>query len=292
MIAISRRALMAGAMLAGSALAHRPASADERDEKLRRGLADLEHKHGGRLGAAILDTATKTLIAHRGGERFPLCSTHKCLSAAFVLARVDRHQESLSRRIVYQRDVLVANSPISEKHIGEDGMTVGDLCKAAMTVSDNTAANLLLDSFGGPKALTAYMRSLGDGITRLDRREPALNEAARSDPRDTTTPMAMAEFLRKTVLGTALSPASRKHLVAWLVANKTGDARLRTGVPKAWRVGDKTGTGDNNATNDIAVIWPPRRAALIVTAYYVESRAPDDERNAVLAEIGRLAAES
>jgi beta-lactamase class A len=167
---------------------------------------------------------------------------------------------------------------------------LGELCDAAMTLSDNTAGNLLLDSFGGSAALTAYLRSLGDDVARLDRRETALNENKPGDPRDTTTPLAMLEIMRKTVLGTALSVSSRAQLVAWLVACKTGNKRLRAGVPKDWRAGDKTGSGANNATNDIAVIWPPGRAAIVVAAYYTGSSATEDERNAALAEVGRLAA--
>ena len=157
-----------------------------------------------------------------------------------------------------------------------------------MTLSDNSAANLLLDSFGGPAGLTAYARSLGDKITRFDRRETQLNEATPGDPRDTTAPVVMLENMHKIILGNALSASSRKQLIAWILANKTGDKRLRAGVPKGWRVGDKTGTGDHNATNDIAVIWPPGRAPIIVTAYYTESPAPIGEREAVLAEVGRL----
>jgi beta-lactamase class A len=185
---------------------------------------------------------------------------------------------------------LVTYSPVTEKHTGGDGLTVGEICDAAVTLSDNTAGNLLLDSFGGPAGLTAFMRSLGDGVSRLDRWETELNEAAPGDPRDTTTPVAMLGILRETVLGTVLSAPSRGQLAAWLVANKTGDKRLRAGVPGGWRVGDKTGTGANNATNDIAVIWPPGRAPVVVAAYYAEARASDDERSAVLAEVGRLAA--
>ncbi len=229
-------------------------------------------------------------IAHRGDERFALCSTFKFLAAAFALARIDRKEESLARRIVYARDYLVPYSPITEKHVGEGGLSVGEICEAAVTLSDNTAGNLLLDSFGGPAGLTAYMRTLGDGVTRLDRREPALNEATPGDPRDTTTPVAMVGILRKTVIGNALSPSSREQLTAWLIACKTGGKRLRAGVPQGWRVGDKTGGGRHNATNDIAVLWPPGRAPIIVTAYYAEARASDDERNAVISEVGRLAA--
>jgi beta-lactamase class A len=260
-----------------------------RREKLQRGVAGLERRHGGRLGVAVLDSAGESVIAHRGDERFALCSTFKFLAAAMVLARVDRRQESLTRRIVYARDYLVPHSPLTGKHAGESGLTVGEICEAAMTLSDNTAANLMLDSFGGPAELTAYARSLGDSVTRLDRREPELNEARPRDPRDTTSPFAMIEVMRKTVLGTALSTSSREQLRAWMVANQTGDTRLRAGVPTGWRVGDKTGSGANNATNDIAVIWPPMRAPIVVAAYYAEARASDDQRDAVLSEVGRLA---
>ena len=166
-------------------------------------------------------------IAHRGDERFAMTSTFKFVAAAFVLARVDRGEESLTRRIVYARDYLVTYSPVTEKRAGGGGMAVGEICEAAVTLSDNTAGNLLLDSFGGPAGLTAYMRSLGDGVSRLDRRETALNEAAPGDPRDTTSPAAMAEVLRRTVLGTALSASSREQLTAWLVGSRTGDKRLR-----------------------------------------------------------------
>ena len=262
---------------------------DDSARELRHRLAALERRHGGRLGVAILNSAGVSVISHRGDERFALCSTFKFLAAALVLARVDRKQESLTRRIIYARDCLVPHSPVTEKHAGESGLTVGEICEAAMTLSDNTAANLLLDSFGGPAELTAYVRSLGDSVTRIDRREPELNEVKPGDPRDTTSPIAMLEILRKTVLGTALSTSSRDQLTAWLVANQTGDRRLRAGLPKGWRVGDKTGSGANNATNDIAVIWPPMRAPIVVTTYYAEARGSDDQRNAVLAEVGSLA---
>ncbi len=281
---ISRRTLLAASLLTAPAAWAFRAVADDFEDA----LAALERRHGGRLGVAVLDTANGRLRSHRGDERFPLCSTFKFLAAALVLARVDRKEESLDRRIVYGKADLVTYSPITEKYAGE-GMTVGALCEAAVTLSDNTAGNLLLDSFGGPAGLTAYMRSLGDPVTRLDRRETALNEAAPGDPRDTTTPAAMAAALQKTVLGTALSPASRTQLADWLVATKTGDKRLRAGVPKGWRVGDKTGSGGNNATNDVGVFWPSNRASIVVAAYYVGAAASDDQRSAVLAEVGRLA---
>jgi beta-lactamase class A len=289
---ISRRKLLTGSLVAGSALLGSRAFALNRDEELQRRLAALERQHGGRLGVAILDTAKRKPIAYRGDELFPLCSTFKALAGAYVLARVDRKEESLSRRILYSKDDLVTYSPVTEKHAGSEGMTVGEICDAAITLSDNTAGNLLLDSFGGPAGLTAYLRSLGDTVTRLDRREIELNEAIPGDPRDTTSPLAMADTLRKIILGDALSMPSREQLIAWLVDCKTGDKRLRAGLPAGWRVGDKTGTGGHNATNDVAVIWPPGRGPLIVTAYYVDANASADDRNAVIAEIGRLASAS
>ncbi len=263
------------------------ARADDPAAALRRGLAALERRHGGRLGVAVLDTATGRRVARRGDEQFALCSTYKLLAAACVLARVDRGQERLDRRVAYSRAERVAYSPVTGQH---SSLPVGELCAAAVTLSDNTAGNLLLDSLGGPAALTAYLRALGDGATRLDRREPALNEAAPGDPRDTTTPLAMLGTLRRIVLGKALSAVSRAQVTAWLVGSETGGERLRAGVPPGWRVGDKTGSGAHQATNDVAVIWPPGRAPIVVTALYAEASASQAQRNAVLADVGRLAA--
>lgn len=264
----------------------------DRTVGLHRDLRRLENEHGGRLGVAFLDTASTASVAYRGAERFAMCSTFKFLAAAFVLSRVDRNHESLTRRVTFAEDCLVRYSPVTEKHVGPSGMTMGELCEAAITVSDNAAGNLLLDSFGGPAELTAYIRSLGDGVTRLDRREPELNEARPGDQRDTTTPLAMLELLRKIVLGDALERSSRDQIIKWLVANKTGDRRLRAGIPSDWKVGDKTGSGAYNATNHIGVIWPPTGAPTIVTAFYAEADAPDSERDAVLAEVGKLAVSS
>lgn len=285
---IRRRDLLIGSLFVAPTLGSLPALAQGREDEVREALFALDRKHGGRLGVAILDSGTGRLVAHRGQERFAMASTFKFVAAALVLKRVDHGEENLDRRIAYAKADLVPYSPVTEKHVGA-GMTVAELCEATITLSDNTAGNLLLDSFGGPKALTGFMRSLGDEASRLDRREPELNEAAIGDPRDTTTPVAMAGLLREAVLGAALSPASRQQLTAWLVATKTGNKRLRAGVPQGWRVADKTGTGMNNATNDIGVIWPPGRAPLVVVAYYAEAQASVAEREAVLAEVGRLA---
>ena len=168
-------------------------------------------------------------------------------------------------------------------------MTLADICDAAVTLSDNTAGNLLLKSFGGPAGLTAFARSLGDGVTRLDRFETELNEAKPGDPRDTTAPAAMLGTMQRLLVGNALSASSRERLIGWLVGSKTGGRRLRAGMAKDWRVGDKTGGGENGTANDIAIAWPPGRAPILIAVYYTGSTIPDDVRNAVIAEAGRLA---
>lgn len=288
----ARRSILAASLCAATAaLSPRPAfgQPDEPDTPLAR-LAALQQRHGGRLGVAILVTDSGRRINHFGEQRFPMCSTFKFLAAAQVLSRVDRGEERLDRRVVFDEDDLVPYSPVTERHVGEPGMTMAELCHAAVAVSDNTAGNLLLASFGGPGALTAFARSLGDSKTRLDRIEPDLNEAIPGDPRDTTTPAAMLGNMRTLLLGDALSAASRVQLAEWMVATTTGDTRLRAGLPPDWRVGDKTGTSPNGVTNDIAIAWPPGRGPLLVAAYYAESSLPQQERNAVLAEVGRIAA--
>lgn len=281
-VPMSRRAALAACLAALATLASRPAVA-QNDR-----FAALERRHGGRLGVAAFDTGSGRRMGHRADERFAMASTFKFLAAAFVLARCDRGEERLERRIAYGPHDLITYSPTTGRHAGGPGMTVAELCEAAVTLSDNTAANLLLARFGGPAGLTAYVRSLGDGTTRLDRIEPALNEATPGDPRDTTTPAAMLATMEKLLVGEALSRASREQLTAWLVANKTGDQRLRAGVPSGWRVGDKTGTGEHAATNDVAILWPPGGAPILVAAYFTEAQASEPERSAVLADVARI----
>lgn len=252
--------------------------------------AAIERRAEARLGVAVLDTASGTLDGHRLDERFPMCSTFKWLAAALVLRRVDQGQERLERRVRVQRSDLLSYSPVTEKRVGGAGMTVAELCEATVAASDNAAGNLLLASFGGPAALTRFVRTLGDDKTRLDRIEPALNESHPGDERDTTTPRAMAGSLRAAVLGDALSSAGRAQLVRWLQATVTGTERLRAGLPDDWRIGHKTGTGERGSTNDVAVLWPPRRAPIVVAAYLTDSEAPYAQREAALAAAARVVA--
>ena len=219
-----------------------------------------------------------------------MCSTFKLLAVAAVLARVDKGAEHLDRRIVFGPAVLLRYAPITGQHVGSPGMSVAELCAAAITVSDNTAANLLLTSMGGPGAVTRFARSLGDTVTRLDRTEPDLNIASPGDIRDTTTPNTAIVTLQTLLLGNALSAVSRAQLIAWLRGCMTGAEKLRAGLPPGWSIGDKTGSGAQNETNDVGILYPPQRQPLLVTAYYIGSSAADASRNAVLAEVGRIAA--
>jgi len=249
----------------------------------------IEASVAGRLGVAVLDTATGALEGYRLDERFAMCSTFKFLAVAMVLARVDAGQQRLDERIVVTRASLIDWSPVTGKHVGQP-MSVADLCEAAITLSDNAAANLLLASAGGPAAVTAFARRIGDDVTRLDRTEPTLNEGTPGDPRDTSTPRAMARTLQTVLLGNALSPASRARLVAWMTATATGVERLRAGLPVDWRLAHKTGTGRLGTTNDIGVLWPPRRAPLVVVSYLTECAAPAAAREAALARVARSVA--
>jgi beta-lactamase class A len=250
-------------------------------------FARIEDANGGRLGVAVLDTATGERSGHRADERFPMCSTFKFLLVAAVLQRVDRHQETLDRTIPIPPKPLIANSPLTQPHAG-GRMTVAALCHAALTRSDNTAANLLLERIGGPPAITKFSRSIGDSVTRLDRTEPALNESLAGDPRDTTSPEAVADDVKSILLGNVLAPASRRQLTLWMEANLTGIDRLRAKLPEGWRAADKTGSNGEHTTNDVAALWPPGRSPIIIAAYITQCPGPESKRAGMLAQVGRL----
>lgn len=247
-------------------------------------MQDLERSVGGRLGVSALNTVTGAALGWRQNERFAMCSTFKMLLAAQVLSRVDAGQDRLDAALTFDRSVLVEHSPVTEKFASKAPMTVDALCDAIMTVSDNGAANLLLERVGGPASFTAYMRSLTDPVTRLDRIEPAMSESKPGDVRDTTSPQAMLSSMRALTLGTALSPASRERLVGWMEANTTGDHCLRAGAP-GWKVADKTGSGPNTR-NDIGLLWAPGAATpILVTSYLTECKAEPKARDAALARV-------
>jgi len=258
-------------------------------------FATLEAKHGGRLGLAALDTGSGKRLAFRAGERFPMCSTFKLLLVGLVLHRVDKQKAALNRRVAYTARLFPPGefyAPITRAHLREQGMSIEALCAAAIEWSDNGAANLLMEQVGGPPALTAYVRTLGDPVTRLDHVEPALNSATPGDPRDTTTPDAMLRDLQHLALGNALTADSRTRLLGWLKGCKTAGGRIPAGLPQGWMSGDKTGTGAMNTANDVAIVWPLRRAPILIAAYYTGSRLYPESRDAVLAEVGRIVAKS
>ena len=271
----------------GSARA-RLISPDDRLKSAGQRLAAIEAGAGGRLGVMVLDTGSGSTLERRADERFPMCSTFKLLAAAAVLKRVDGGAERLDRKIAFGPGDLLEYAPISKAHVAEGGMTLGDLCAAAIDWSDNTAANLILDVIGGPAGYTEFARSLGDPVTRLDRNEPGLNAAAPGDDRDTTSPRAMAHDMRKALIGDVLTQGSRRQLEAWLTGEGVGGKRLRAGLPPSWRIGDKTGSGGHGTANTIAIIRPPDRAPLIAAVYYTGSAAPMDARNAIHKEVGSI----
>ncbi|MFJ7903701.1 class A beta-lactamase [Streptomyces sp. NPDC096198] len=291
-----RRRGLLKAGLAASALALAPAAtaaaapaapgADPRETEER--LRDLEHRYAARLGVYARNVRTGQVVAHRAGERFAMCSTFKAVVSAAVL-RDHAHCAPLDATIHYPPADVLPNSPVTEKYVGT-GLTVGDVCAAAIQYSDNTAGNLLLRQVGGPAGLTRFFRSLGDPVSRLDRWEPDLNSAVPGDLRDTTTPKALAGSFERLTVGRALPDARREQLVTWLKGNTTSAERFRAGLPRNWVVGDKTGTGDYASANDVGVAWTTRKTPLVlaVLSSKADKDAPVD--NALIADTARLLA--
>ena len=265
------------ALLASPALAQRAPIA---------ALADYERDSGGHIGVYAKNLKTGALLSWRAHERFLMCSSFKAFLAASVLGRVDRGQARMDELIAYGPADLMEWAPVAKQNLEKGAMSVADMCAAAVELSDNTCANALLARFGGPPALTAFWRSIGDTVSRLDHNEPELNRTPPGDPRDTTTPAATAGNLHKLILGTALSPASREHLTNWMLGCKTGDKRLRAGLPKDWRIGDKTGNNGKDAFGDIAVTWPTRNETVLICAYTQGGAPTTPQIEAVFAGIG------
>jgi beta-lactamase class A len=285
--------LLTGASLFGAtqaSLAQAPARTAAQD------LARLERAAGGRLGVALLDTASGQMVGHRLDERFAMCSTFKLPLAAAVLRAVDQGRLQHDQWVPYGAADMVPHAPVTGQHLARGGMTAMDLAEAAQTTSDNVAANCLLKLIGGPAGFTAILRAAGDPTTRLDRFEPHMNRVAGQDLRDTTSPAAMAHTTAKLLTGDWLTPASRERLIGWMEATTTGQLRLRAGLPAHWRSGDKTGTGMApgmpDRYNDIAITWPPGKAPLVITAFFETPQSHSsmrDKDQAVLAQVGRIA---
>lgn len=260
-------------------------------------LRALERRAGGRLGVAVLDTVSGVQTGLRRDERFGMCSTFKLPLAGLVLKAVDEGRLALDQWVPYGEKDLVPHAPVTSQHLSAGGMTAGALAEATQVTSDNPAANLLIALLGGTAAVTASLRALDDAHTRLDRMEPAMNLVPDGELRDTTTPAAMARTTARMLCSDWLSPTSRERLAGWMVATQTGRKRLRAGLPAAWRAGDKTGTAMApsmaDKLNDVAIAWPEAQQALVIAAYYDapgRSGRVRDEDQAVLAEVGRIAA--
>ncbi|WP_406480862.1 class A beta-lactamase [Streptomyces platensis] len=274
---------------AASSPTTKTAHTDAAPKSSAQAFKDLERKFDARLGVYAINTGTGREVSYHQDERFAHASTFKALAAGAVLQKYSL--PGMDKVITYSRDDLVPHSPVSEKHV-DTGMTLRALCDAAVRYSDNTAANLLFDSIGGPKGLDAVLEKLGDHTTRMVRHEPELNDWSPNDTRDTTTPRAFAKDLRSFVLGDTLPRRERAQLTKWLQTNTTGAKLIKAGMPKTWLVGDKTGAGSTYGTrNDIAVVWPPHAAPIVVAI--LSNRPQKDAKydDALIAQAASVVAE-
>ncbi len=258
------------------------------DDKLLTEVERIEEQLDARVGFAAYDLETGQRWEYNADQLFAMSSTFKTLACAALLQRVDEGSEQLERRVEVSASDIVTYSPVTEAYVDNREISLFELCQATLTTSDNTAANLILQAIGGPQAVTEFVRALGDSVTRLDRWETELNEAAPHDERDTSTPNAMVSNLEKLVVGNALSPQSKNQLREWLVNNEVADGLFRSQIPDEWVIGDRTGAGGFGSRSITAVIWPPEREPTIVAFYITETDASFEERNSAIAELGSV----
>ncbi|QLH21372.1 class A beta-lactamase [Streptomyces sp. Rer75] len=292
-----RRVLALGAGTALAALVAVPGTASAASAAdITRQLRALEEEYAARLGVFAFDPATAATVAYRAGERFPICSVFKALAAAAVLRDLDRDGEFLAKRVHYTEEFVrkAGFAPVTGKPENiAGGLTVEQLCAAAVSESDNAAGNLLLQDLGGPTAITRFCRSLGDGTTRLDRWEPELNTAEPWRDTDTTSPAAIGKTFARLVLGRALTPEDRKRLTGWLVANNTNTERFRKGLPADWVLADKTGGGTQyGVANDVGVVWPPERTPLVLSVLSTKYDPEGPTDNPLVARAAALVADA
>jgi beta-lactamase class A len=251
-------------------------------------LAHLETLSGGRLGIASIDTGNNQRIQYRAHEHFPVGCTSKVIGVAAILKKSMTDNQLLQERIMYKENDLTNWTPITAKHL-KDGMTVAELCASAISYSDNTAMNLLAKKLGGPTGINNFARSINDKHFKLDHCWPDEALSSPQSREDESTPAAMETSLRKLVLGNVLATSQREMLITWLKNNVTGNYRIRAGVPEGWVVGDKTGSGFHyGTTNDIAVIWPPHCAPIVVTIFYSSNKKEASKREDILAAATRI----
>lgn len=255
------------------------------DAVLKTQIRTLEQQLDARIGVQIRDSASDWRWGYRATERFLMASTFKPLLCGAILDQVDKGALALTDPLPIRADDILAYAPVTKDHAG-GALSIADLCFATLDLSDNTAANLLIKRLGGPQAVTAYLRRIGDTETRLDRMEPALNRFVSGDPRDTTTPAAMLATWDKMLLGDGLSPASQTQLIAWMEPGAVTGELIRTSLPTGWRIADKSGGGRTHTRNIVAMITPPARAPLFVAIFVSDRQASWQERNMAVIRIG------
>ena len=248
---------------------------------------EIETETGGRLGVALVDRRGALLLGFNRDDRFAMCSTFKAPMAAAVLMGADAGKFGIDGQIPFGKDDILDYAPVVKQNRKRGRMSMGELAQAAVEVSDNSAANLLLPMLGGPEGLTAFMRAHGDTMTRLDRNEPTLNENAEGDERDTTTPAAMASLMAR-LLFTDMKAENADQLRAWLNASSTGDNRIKAGLPEGWTSGSKTGTC-GNAYNDVALVKSPAGEEYLLAIYLDRPTVDQKKSEAAIAEAARAA---
>lgn len=250
-------------------------------------LAELEARHGGRIGLCAATPAGR--VHWRGDQRFLFCSTFKLFLAAATLERVQRGEESLDRAIPVTAADMIFHAPVTTPAVGA-ALTIEQLCKGAVEVSDNPAANILIREMGGLEAWRAWYPAIGDTVTRVDRLEPGLNGHA--GDQDTTTPFQTAANLDRVLLGDRLNDAHRGLLEGWMLASPTGAGRIKAGAPEGWSVAHKTGTGGDGPANDIGLLRPPSGDPVRIAIYADIPDAAPEQRDSVIADATRLALEA
>jgi beta-lactamase class A len=267
--------------------------AKEKEEQTKRSslttgkeFMQLEKEFDARLGVYAIDTHTNRTVTYRADERFAYTSTFKALAAGVVLQQ--NSIDELNKVITYTEDDLVTYSPITEQHV-DTGMTLREICDAAIRYSDNTAGNLLLHELGGPNGFENSLRQIGDDVTEADRYETELNSAIPGDIRDTSTARALASNLKTFTVDDVLSNEQRTILTDWMRENTTGDELIRSAVPKGWVVGDKTGAGDYGTRNDIAIVWPPNRDPIIIAILSTRDTKNATYNNELIAKAAKVA---
>lgn len=262
-------------------------------EGMRRFLQQQETQLQAKIGMSVVDASGQPVFGYRQHTRFPLTSTFKVLACAALLDRLQQHASSLDQSLRLQPDLLLAYSPVTKDYHPPARITLRKLCSAAVSYSDNTAGNRILDYLGGPSAVTRFMRNIGDAVTRLDRTEPTLNEATPGDPRDTTTPENMANNLHTLLDTRLLTPPYRQILALWMREDKVADGLLRAALPSGWKIADKTGAGGYGSRAIIAAVYPVSLPPFYVAIYITQTAAAMNISNKVIAETGqRLFADS